>query len=440
MARILAELHPNGEFRFRTKLRWTKQTLKRKASLKLAKLAEGKALGARALDNKFEFQEPFLGKCLRMASQGKGLKSGWGLVPGKTRFGVRGRRLILRSGGVMDSLPGVRAAITLTLPGSGERAYKAIAAWSGYVANRVKTWLYDQIEGQKEIAYFYVWELQKRGALHMHLCLNCGSHSEFSRIKKGIKNEWIKIIEDVMERSGTHMFLSPKGVDNRRRKKSIQVDCQKVRKSVSAYFAKYCGKQDKGALEHIENGFRPSRWWGCSRWLSRETKARRVHLMTFEMSQEQIDLLLEKTMDALEDVDACYMKTNPYTGQHYLIAYPGVGLGMELIKELEFQFSRNKSCRIEAHVGGDYMLDQRVRKIRRRFNSQDERYRLAEIFGTDSYEWELFIYLMRDPDAIPPQMVDQLLQIIEDEGGVPDEEAEDEDAFYIPLQLNLRNL
>lgn len=440
MTRILAELHPNGELRVSCRQLMTRAGAKEEKPLRAVYAKNGGAFGGAPLDNRYEFQEPFLGLCERLAYQGKKYRSGYGLIPRKTKFGMRGRRKILRVGGVMDQLEGVRAAITLTLPGGGMEPMRAMAAWSGFIANRVKTWLYDQVPNPKEIAWFFVWELQKRGALHMHLCLNCEDNETYNRVRRGIKPLWIRVLRSVQEKSGVSMFISEKGKDWSKKPKYIQVDCQRVKRSVSAYFAKYCSKQSKGALEHIESGLRPSRWWGCSRNISQEASRQRMDVQSYDISQEQADEIIESVVEACEGDFPTYLKVNPYNGKHYLISYPGVELGQEIMKELEYRFSKQKSCRLEAMQTNDPETQRRIQAIQRAWRDPDARYRLAELIGTDTYEWELLCYLMIDETCVPAQMVDQLLAVIDGEQQPFDQAKEDASEFYIPLQLDIAGL
>lgn len=440
MGQILAELHPNGELRIRYR-----NVIRKKRGFDGEPRTDVKAMCRKAfmpssLDNKNEFQESKEEWMAKILSSGESVRPGWGMCPRLTKFGIRGRRKILRAGGVMDSLPGVRAAITLTLPGNTSEAIQTICDYSGFIANRVKTWLYDQLVDPSKVSWFYVWELQKRGALHMHLCINCEESAVFRRIQKGIKSAWINILETVGKKASVNMFLSSKGYDWRRKRGKIQVDCQRVKKSVSAYFAKYCGKADKGAEEHIKAGLRPSRWWGCSRYLSRLTQLMRISVVSQEMSQSQADSVIEGMLDACEDVENCYLKANPYTGAYYLIAYPGLSLGSEIIRELEYRLGRNPSSSLEANKLQNNELKKRIKNIQRRWNTLEERLRLAEIFGTGTREWEMYCLLMLEPECVTNDVVEHLLSIVENDGNPQVDNPGDDPDFFIPLQITIDGL
>jgi hypothetical protein len=191
------------------------------------------------------------------AIAGKRSKSG--------RFTLEAKRKILRAGGALDEF-GVKSShcllLTGTLPGSTKEAMNEIPKHSGYIVNRLKMWIRERY---KESSFsFYCWELQKRGALHIHYCVYCPCLVASGRIIAGFRAFWIRLLEDISDKSGVDLFAKSYGGSHRNDTKNVQVDAQRCRKSVAAYMAKYVTKEaGRGHRSRY-----PSRWSGVSRPLT----------------------------------------------------------------------------------------------------------------------------------------------------------------------------
>jgi len=342
----------------------------------------------------------------------------------------------MRAGGVLDGLDGCRAAMTFTLPGSGKAAFQTIADYSGYIANRLKTWLYDQKPKDSPVLWFFVWELQKRGALHIHLCVHCDDNRELYRLKRRAKGAWIKILESVEQRSGVKMFESVTGFDWRRRKKKIQVDVQKVRKTVGAYFAKYCSKGSKQAERHIENGLRPSRWWGCSRALSRLLSASTLSFSSTDIPQSQADVIVKQAFYACDREFVTYLNACYYTDSVEIISYPGVERGKEIIEELERNGAFVRACRVQVRKEKSMDVTEFKRQLRQMWTSNEGRLRLAEVIGTETPEWEIFCRAILCPNDIPDESFLALKAILESEGAPQNPTEPLEDQFEVQADIS----
>ena len=188
---------------------------------------------------------------------------GYGERPRPTKFGLRARRTLLRAGGAMDSLPGgveKRVFFTGTLPGSTPEAMTAISAWSAWIVNAWKAWVSRRIRSKYD---FYVWELQKRGALHFHYCIYIERDEDREWFLREAKKEWVRLLEGISDKSGIDLFARQGGGSWRGYHRLIQAYAQPCRKSVAAYLSKYCGK----SVGKSTGQYFPSRWWGVSREL-----------------------------------------------------------------------------------------------------------------------------------------------------------------------------
>lgn len=436
MKNIIARLYPNGELRVRSRGKRVPTQKTEKSPSERLVLPSDKSLKSSGLDYRGEFQEPKIKSLIEKLSGGGKFSPGWGMTPRRTRFGLRGRRKIMRAGGVMDGLDGCRAAMTFTLPGSGMSAFQTIADYSGYIANRLKTWLYDQKPKNSPVLWFFVWELQKRGALHIHLCVHCDDNRELYRLKRRAKDAWIKILESVQERSGVDMFKSEKGFDWRRKKKKIQVDVQKVRKTVGAYFAKYCSKGSSQAEQHIENGLRPSRWWGCSRALSRLLSASTLSFSSTDIPQSQADVIVKQAFYACDAESVTYLNACYYTDSVEIISYPGLERGKQIIEELQRNGAFVRACRVQKHKEQSMEVRQFKRQLRQMWNSNEGRLRLAEVVGTETPEWEIFCRAILCPNDIPDESFLALKDILENEGAPQNPTQPLEDQFEVQADIS----
>lgn len=192
-------------------------------------------------------------------------KPGFGALPSRTVFGNNARRQILRAGGAIDKsgIPSQEMVfLTGTLPGSTPEAMVAIAAWSGYIVDRLKSWLskleLDRLE-------FYCWELQRRGALHLHYCVHIRSDEKRQLLLARFHNYWCKLLENVCIKSGVDVFGRDDGGTWRDCWEVVRADAETVYKSATAYMSKYCSKS---GVTDAGVGMCPTRWWGVSRPLS----------------------------------------------------------------------------------------------------------------------------------------------------------------------------
>lgn len=194
-----------------------------------------------------------------------GLKRGYGMECARTKFGLRGKRTIMRAGGAIDKSDyNVKNCLFLTgtLAGSTDAAVQTIADWSGYIVDRLKSWLSKFKLDRKE---FYVWELQDRGALHLHYFVALDTSEEGVPILEGFHKQWRKLLLNVSEKSGIDTFEQEEGGSWKDDESKPITDAQRVYRSVAAYMAKYCSK--RAGVSNLNHPC-PSRWWGVSRPLT----------------------------------------------------------------------------------------------------------------------------------------------------------------------------
>ena len=206
-----------------------------------------------------------------------GLVAGFGrLHRGKGNFRRGTSRRVVRLGGALDeyaeSTGFVRAFITLTCPGSSKNAVEAFSAWSGYLLNGLNDWIQRRQErstGQQGVFRLHVWELQKRGAEHLHYCV-CVCRSVYESLQEDLRSWFYRRLRKISELASVDIFERKNGGGSWRDAPDVlQIKIEEVQRSVSAYLSKYLQK----GLRSRGRGFsssltpRPARLWGATRCL-----------------------------------------------------------------------------------------------------------------------------------------------------------------------------
>ena len=185
------------------------------------------------------------------------------------KFGSKQGQKIRESGAAVDILckgqPSKARVVTLTLPADTHEAKQALAVNSGYVINRLfQVVRRDYPECNN---WFFVWEYQKRGALHLHICLYHYNESISFSIGERLIEAWHNILVDVGEIASCCMFTSRK--KDRCTVRSLHQNVnQEMKKSCGGYFSKYASKGENGSerikMEVWSKIYSPSRFWGSS--------------------------------------------------------------------------------------------------------------------------------------------------------------------------------
>lgn len=180
-----------------------------------------------------------------------------------------GRRQILRAGSCFDTSETTeRLLLTGTLPGTGNRAHKALAEYSSYASKTLTNWLTRRAPGCK---WMYTWEFQKRGALHIHLVVEVPLPvSEY--VKAHFKDEWNRILCSICNKSGTNLYA--KTATYAHSPDKTQADVTICTREPSRYISKYISKQ--GSHAKAFGRFPPKTWYQISRSLLRVLRDRTV--------------------------------------------------------------------------------------------------------------------------------------------------------------------
>jgi hypothetical protein len=218
------------------------------------------------LDIKYKSQRPHKTRKIR-AGFNRSLSSG---VPEKIPpFGSKQGQKIREAGAAIDLLKakkgGAARIVTLTLVGDTPEAFEALAANSGYIVNRLFQIV--RRHGGDCKNWFFVWEFQKRGALHLHICLWHEVPNLAAKLGAKLVQAWHKILKDIEIESGIDMFVRRdlRGYTPRQKWQSRN---EPMRKSAGGYFSKYATKgsssEGRKTIAFWASKYPPSRFWGSS--------------------------------------------------------------------------------------------------------------------------------------------------------------------------------
>jgi len=189
-------------------------------------------------------------------------------------FGAKQGQKLRESGAAIDKLVleqgGGARIVTLTLVGDTKAAFECLAANTGYLVNRLFQVVRRKFDDCKN--WFFVWEYQKRGALHLHICLWHSIKNKSAKMGAYLVQQWYKILADIQAQSGVDMFVR-RDEKTYTSKRKWQSRNEPMRKSAGGYFSKYASKasdkKERQKIYHLAKRYPPSRFWGSSHSLKR---------------------------------------------------------------------------------------------------------------------------------------------------------------------------
>ena len=198
-------------------------------------------------------------------------------------FTVKARDTLYAAGVVTEIEWGKNAVlVTLTLPGTSPEAYQLLADSSGVIMSRiwdrVSVHCKRKLKRKPTLGWFYVWEKQARGALHVHACLAASPEDfnidELVSIGNLMTNCWAETLRKIGDENGVNMFYNAEtDIDWSDRPDVWQLDVMPVKYSVARYLSKYVSKNaasERGStFKGDDDGFpTPKRWWGRNQVIS----------------------------------------------------------------------------------------------------------------------------------------------------------------------------
>lgn len=324
-------------------------------------------------------------------------RPGYGGTPRPTKFGARARRMIARSGGLIGQGAARKNTLFLTgtLPGGTVEAFKALSDFSAWAVHELLTHL-PRIAGilASQCNWIWVWEYQKRGALHFHCIIELPSRATAAKVHAGFKGLWIRILESVGKKAGLDMAQREECGTHAGNYKVWRTRSEWARKNPSRYLAKYCAKANKSIGS--DRFFPPTRWYGISRKLITALKEETKQFDTTKIHGQPSFRLQNVDIDLLE---RCFQKSNGSThfpdkfksGYTFVFYFPeSEGFPKELIEEL----TKMDSPKMEMNFPTNYYFLDRIHSHRASFRDF-----LCEIGVHSREQYELLCDGFEIPDV-----------------------------------------
>jgi hypothetical protein len=161
--------------------------------------------------------------------------------------------------------------------------------YSSWLTSRLGQWLRDRFPG---VRYFGVWEYQKRGALHLHVCVRVTNLQEARLLRSLWKTRWIALLDYIGNKTKIDIFERKISGSWRDQRWRTRVDIQVVEKSVARYLSKYCSKS-KDKLRR-KAAYAPASWWFASQNLRDESKSLRIDYSAENLTLSDANTLFDR--------------------------------------------------------------------------------------------------------------------------------------------------
>lgn len=267
--------------------------------------------------------------------QARKTERSWGKPQKLKRFTLNAKQQILEAGAVVDRDCGADNSfeLTLTIPGSGYDVYRVVSEWSGWIVNR-QTQIIRRLEAKGvQVYWFFVWEHQKRGALHQHWCIAILENPMLADwLARQIRCKWWELLAELSEKTGIDLFAKKGSFGTWRHSPNVwQSSISPIRKSVAAYFSKYASKNantskynerrrdfaqnsDKGCIKKRGIGgvitLCPSRYWGSGSRVKNRVRQLRVTIEFTVFSSEQGDWMRDILLKWVGEVSSILSKVS----------------------------------------------------------------------------------------------------------------------------------
>lgn len=236
---------------------------------------------------------------------------GYGERPNVSYFTHKSGQKVRECGAIVDMLcngdPSKCRVITLTLPASGHDAYDALSRYSGYASNRLFQ-VIRRSEYHENLYWFYVWEYQRRGALHLHICLFHENREISESLGNELVSKWRDVLRDISGESGINLLFS-KGFNREIALCDMQSINQAMYFGCGAYFSKYASKTatanpNLGDSESVKHSvfckkYPVSRFWGSSLNIKRMIRGNSLSFKKEDLQIEEIEDIESSTVQVL---------------------------------------------------------------------------------------------------------------------------------------------
>lgn len=192
----------------------------------------------------------------------RGMRVGnrWRNPPLPTRFTSNARNYVRDVAHIAEhDFDGQGCFLTLTYPGGRRVGFQTMGVASGYAVDRFNRWLRYKVKGG---IFAYVWEVQKRGAPHLHYVFRVGNEITRRDFCNDARLQWYKILCDISDQTWVDLFQRRGRGSHRGNPDVLQVDCRPLDGTYARYISKYMTKTETKTTNKFK--WFPGRWWGVS--------------------------------------------------------------------------------------------------------------------------------------------------------------------------------
>lgn len=195
-----------------------------------------------------------------------------GALPQPTKFTSRASHTARDAGTLIESQNrGQGWFWTATCPGSTKECYFVFSQRSGQIVNRLNRYLRERcVDGW----FVYVWEVQQRGAPHLHYMFRGDSLDLFEDIRDGLQRQWRKILRDVSLETCVDLFARNDKRTWINYPSKPECHLKPLHSDHAHYIAKYISKSK--SKSDAGSSWYPGRWSGCAYPLLRAVRLARV--------------------------------------------------------------------------------------------------------------------------------------------------------------------
>jgi hypothetical protein len=209
---------------------------------------------------------------------------------------------------------------TLTWPTGSREGMAVLARNTPWIIQFVKNHFRSKDYAQSD--YFYVWERQRRGTLHLHWIQHVRAGSSERRIDSDFRAAAYRASTILSSRSGTNLLLG-EGGDWSQKPEVLRNSAERVRRSISRYLSKYLSKGSRAESAHWAKLGSPSprRWWGASVSLKEKvkelTETNRVDFSSYRAAANSFQELIDISMLRLLPNQVCRHYLSECSGESF---------------------------------------------------------------------------------------------------------------------------
>lgn len=273
-------------------------------------------------------------------------------------FGAKQGQKLRESGAAIDWLArekgGAARIVTLTLVGDTHEAFECLAANSGYAVNRLFQVVRRHGLGCQN--WFFVWEYQKRGALHLHICLWHEVPNMAAKLGAKLVQTWYKVLKDIQSQTGIDMFVR-RDRKTYTQKQKWQSRNEPMRKSAGGYFSKYASKaskkEERKHIRKLAERYPPSRFWGSSKSVKDIIKAHSFEYRFESWKSDEPSKIYQQILEKLLSENVAVYNEQQWLVQIDLYSNSGSVCSKRTVSEGfrgNFYYSLENFCKLKVEV------------------------------------------------------------------------------------------